>query len=143
FLWANGDRLYFSSLATNLTDTRIQGLGQNNGQNSSFAVTVSHIDDVTLARVANQANWSRPYFAAPHASESAGLDQEQVWADNASSSPFFGNVYVCYVDFHSFSGGQSFPLKPMVSVSRDGGVTWKQHQVAPATNNSSHGALDG
>jgi hypothetical protein len=143
FSWANGDRLYFSSLATNLTDTRIQANGFNNGQNSTFAVTVSHIDNVTPSRIANQANWSRPYFAAPHASESAGLDKEQVWADNASSSPFFGNVYVCYVDFHSFSGGQSFPLKPMVAVSRDGGVTWKQHQVAPSTNNSTHGALDG
>ncbi|MFL5796639.1 MAG: sialidase family protein [Actinomycetota bacterium] len=143
FSWDNGDRLYFSSLATNLTDTRIQSGGQNNGQNSSFAVTVSHIDNITPARVADQGNWSRPYFAAPHVSGSAGLDKEQVWADNASSSPFFGNAYVCYVDFHSFSGGQAFPLKPMVAVSSDGGVTWKQHQIAPPVSNSQHGTLDG
>ncbi|TDW97992.1 sialidase family protein [Kribbella sp. VKM Ac-2566] len=140
FSWANGDRLYFSSLATNLTDTVIRN---GTGQNSNFAVTVSSIDNVTPARIANQANWSRPYFAAPHAAFSAGLDKEQIWADNAESSPFFGNAYVCYSDFHSFSQGNAFPLKPMVSTSRDGGVTWKQHQVAPAIANARQGAYDG
>ncbi len=143
FSWSNGDRLYLSTLATNLTDTRIQGLGQNNGQNSSFAITVSHIDDPSEVRIADQSNWSRPYFAAPHVAESAGLDKEQIWADNASSSKFFGNVYVCYVDFHSFSRGSAFPLKPMVATSADGGVTWKQHQVAPPSANGPQGAYDG
>ena len=140
FSWANGDRLYFSSLATNLTDTVIRN---GTGQNSNFAVTVSSIDNVTPTRILDQANWSRPYFAAPHAAASAGLDKEQIWADNAESSPFFGNAYVCYSDFHSFSGGNAFPLKPMVSTSRDGGVTWKQHQVAPAIANGRQGAYDG
>lgn len=141
FSWDNGDRLYFSSLATNLTDTVMRD--GNPSQNGSFAVTVSHIDNVTSDRIANQANWSRPYFAAPQAAFSSGLDKEQIWADNAASSPFFGNVYVCYSDFHSFSRGNAFPLKPMVSTSRDGGVTWKQHQVAPATANGKQGAYDG
>jgi hypothetical protein len=141
FSWANGDRLYFSSLATNLTDTVMRN--GNPSQNGFFGVTVSHIDNVTPARIANQANWSRPYFAAPHAAFSSGLDKEQIWADNAESSSFFGNVYVCYSDFHSFSGGNAFPLKPMVSTSRDGGVTWKQHQVAPAIANAKQGAYDG
>ncbi|GAB3073698.1 hypothetical protein GCM10027053_44060 [Intrasporangium mesophilum] len=141
FSWANGDRLYFSSLATNLTDTVMRDVSQ--GQNGTFGVTVSHIDNVTPRRVADQSNWSRPYFAAAHAAFSSGLDKEQVWADNAASSPFFGNVYVCYSDFHSLSGGNSFPLKPMVSTSRDGGVTWKQHQVAPAIANAKQGLYDG
>jgi hypothetical protein len=143
FSWSNGDRLYLSSLATNLTDTRIQSKGQNNGQNSNFAVTVSHIDDATSSRVLDQSNWSIPYFAAPHVAASAGLDKEQIWADNAATSPFFGNVYVCYVDFHSFSHGRAFPLFPMVSTSSDGGVTWHQRAVAPPTNNAARGAYDG
>ena len=141
FSWANGSRLYFSTLATNLTDTVISK--GPDGQNSTFAVTVSHIDNLTPARVADQSNWSKPYFAATHVAASAGLDKEQIWADNAASSPFFGNVYVCYVDFHSFSNGNSFPLKPMVATSTDGGNTWKDHQVAPPVANTQHGVLDG
>ncbi|MEU4292208.1 sialidase family protein [Kribbella sp. NPDC026596] len=141
FSWANGDRLYFSSLSTNLTDTVMRNTGAS--QNGFFGVNVSSIDNPTPARIANQANWSRPYFAAPHAAFSSGLDKEQIWADNAESSPFFGNVYVCYADFHSFSGGNAFPLKPMVSTSRDGGVTWKQHQVAPPIFNVQQGYYQG
>jgi len=139
FSWDNGSRLYFSTLATNLNDTIIQ----QGGQNSNFAITVSHIDDITEARVADQSNWSKPYFVPAHVAASVGLDKEQIWADNASSSPFFGNVYVCYSDFHSFSSGNAFPLKPMVAVSRNGGVTWKAHQVAPPFVTAPTGAYDG
>jgi hypothetical protein len=56
FSWANGSRLYFSSIATSLTDTRIE----QGGVNSNFSLTVSHIDNVTPERIADQANWSRP-----------------------------------------------------------------------------------
>ena len=139
FSWANGSRLYFSSLATNLTDTRIE----QGGQNSNFAITVSHIDNVTPERIADQANWSRPFFVPAHVAASAGLDKEQIWADNAESSPFFGQVYVCYSDFHSFSGGNAFPLFPMVATSGDGGVTWHAHSVGPPIASAQRGAFDG
>ena len=141
FSWANGERLYSSSLATSLTDDVIAK--GSDTQNSTFAVTVSHFDNPSPARIQVQSNWSQPYFAATHVSTSAGVDKEQVWADNAASSRFFGNVYVCYVDYHSFSQGNNFPLKPMVATSTDGGITWKDHQVAPPLTNSQHGALDG
>jgi hypothetical protein len=138
FSWDNGSRLYFATLATNLDDTIIK----HGGINSTFAITVSHIDDVTEGRIADQSNWSKPYFVPAHISASAGLDKEQIWADNAASSSHFGNVYVCYSDFHSFGGG-NFPLFPMVAVSADGGRTWKAHQVAPPHTNRNHGAYDG
>ena len=138
FSWDNGSRLYVSTLATNLTDTIIK----HGGVNSTFAITVSHIDDVTEERIQDQANWSKPYFVPAHVDASAGLDKEQIWADNASSSPFFGNVYLCYSNFNSFSHGNSFPLKPMVATSTDGGLTWKAHQVAPPHANRTHGAYD-
>jgi hypothetical protein len=136
FSYANGTRLYYSNLATNLTDTRIE----QGGINSNTAITVSHIDNPTAARVADQANWSKPFFVPANIAASAGLDKEQVWADNAASSPFFGNVYVCYDDFHSFSKGNNFPLFPSVAVSTDGGQTWKTHHVAPPNSIKS---LDG
>jgi len=129
FSYANGTRLYYATLATNLTDTRIE----RGGINSTTAITVSHIDNLTAARVANQSNWSKPYFVPANIAASAGLDKEQVWADNAATSPFFGRVYVCYTDFHSFSRGHNFAQFPMIAVSADGGVTWKTHRVAPPT----------
>ncbi len=129
FSYANGSRLYFATLATNLTDTKIQ----QGGINSNFAITVSHIDNLTPARVADQSNWSNPVFVPAHIATAAGLDKEQVWADNAATSPFFGRVYVCYTDFHSFSRGNNFAQFPSVAVSTDGGLTWTAHHVAPPT----------
>jgi hypothetical protein len=140
FSWSSGERLYVSSLATNLTDTVIAKGPET--QNSTFAVTVSHIDDPSPSRIQVQSNWSRPYFAAPRVAASAGLDKEQIWADNAATSRFFGNVYVCYVDYHSLSQAV-FPLVPAVATSSDGGITWRARQVAPPLTNSQHGALDG
>ena len=139
FSYANGSRLYFATLATNLTDTRIQ----RGGINSNTAITVSHIDNLSPARVADQSNWSKPFFVPAHIATSAGLDKEQVWADNAASSPFFGRVYVCYSDFHSFSQGNNFALFPSVAVSTDGGETWKAHHVAPPTTAIPQGVHQG
>jgi hypothetical protein len=129
FSYANGSRMYLATLATNLTDTKIQ----QGGINSNTAITVSHIDNLTPARVADQSNWSKPVFVPANIASSAGLDKEQVWADNAATSPFFGRVYVCYTDFHSFSQGNNFAQFPSVAVSTDGGQTWKTHHVAPPT----------
>jgi hypothetical protein len=139
FSWANGSRLYYSNLATNLTDTRIE----QGGQNSNTAIAVSHIDNVTPERIADQTNWSRPFLVPKNVAASAGLDKEQIWADNAESSPFFGQVYLCYADFHSFSGGNAFPLFQMVATSSDGGVSWRTHSVAPPIANTQRGAFDG
>jgi hypothetical protein len=127
FSWDNGSRLYFGTIATNLTDTVIQQGSQNN----AFALTVSHFDNPTASRVLVQSNWSAPSFVPSRLAASAGLDKEQVWADNAATSDFFGNAYVCFTDFHSFSQGNNFALFPMVAVSTDGGETWTSRRVAP------------
>jgi hypothetical protein len=139
FSYANGTRLYYSNLATNLTDTKIS----QGGINADTAITVSHIDNLTPARVADQKNWSKPFFVGAHISAASGLDKEQVWADNAASSQFFGNVYVCFSDFHSLSQGNNFALFPSVAVSTDGGVTWKTHHVAPPTTAAPQGFRQG
>jgi hypothetical protein len=139
FSWDNGSRLYFSTIATNLTDTPIDRMGVK----SNFALTVSHIDNVTAQRITEQTNWSRPYFVPAKISPTAGLYKEQIWADNAASSPFFGNVYVCYSDFHSFSQGNNFPLFPNVAVSTDGGVRWTPHSVVSPTTARTRGFHQG
>src|SRR4029453_19091645 len=50
-------------------------------------------------------------------------DGESGWADNNSSSPNFGNMYVSWNDFNGGGGAIQ------VSVSTDNGNTWTQHSI--------------
>ena len=86
---------------------------------------------LTPAIVSNQANWKAPVIVSK---QNAALfsDKEQVWADNAESSPFFGHTYVCSAAFRGVPG-TSQPLT--VATSTDGGDRWTTQQVTPATNN--------
>jgi hypothetical protein len=70
-------------------------------------------------------------------------DKSQVWADNAASSPFFGNVYVCWAMFQGQEKGNAAPAALQVAVSRDGGTTWTQHQISAAANNGQRNPPDG
>jgi hypothetical protein len=70
-------------------------------------------------------------------------DKEQIWADNAQSSPFFGNVYVCWASFRSQEKGHALPTPLIIARSTDGGSNWMQMQVGPATNNGISGQPDG
>ncbi len=126
FSWANGSRLYVANLAFDFpgTDT-FKGFS---------AIGVSRIDGIaatglTSVIVANKNNWSPPVLASLPQSSAVFADKEQVWADNAASSPFFGNVYICYAEFR---GAGAAPL--MVARSTDGGDTWEQKQVTRAAN---------
>jgi hypothetical protein len=70
-------------------------------------------------------------------------DKSQVWADNAASSPFFGNVYVCWAMFQGQEKGHAAPAALQVAVSRDGGATWTQRQISAAANNGQRNPPDG
>src|SRR5262249_8352981 len=70
-------------------------------------------------------------------------DKDQVWADNAASSPFFGTVYLCWASFRGQEKGNAAPAPLNVAVSHDGGDTWTQHQVTAAANNSQRNPMDG
>ena len=69
-------------------------------------------------------------------------DKEQIWADNAESSPFFGNAYVCYAGVQRASARGSPPSRSTSSTStRRWRHSGRSKKVTTATNNinSQHG----
>src|SRR3954451_9750980 len=62
-------------------------------------------------------------------------DKEQIWADNASSSRFFGTVYVCWASFAGQEKGNAAPAPLEVAGSKDGGTTWKLRPISSAADN--------
>jgi hypothetical protein len=130
FSWDNGSRLYYSNLTHNLSSVRSETVFKG-----AEAIAVSRIDGapaLTPSIVANASNWTAPVIVSKQSSTTFS-DKEQIWADNASSSPFFGNVYVCWASFRSASGGRSFPQPLMVATSTDGGSTWASKQITAAS----------
>jgi hypothetical protein len=123
FSWANGSRLYVANLTSNFP-------GQQAFKGAE-AIAVSRLDGdpaITPAIAADKNSWQRPVIASKQSSARFS-DKEQIWADNAESSGFFGNVYTC---FAAFTGSGAAPL--YVATSRDGGSTWANKQVSPAHN---------
>jgi hypothetical protein len=131
FSWGNGSRLYYANLTSNVPGSQaFKGFE---------AIAVSRIDGpadsgLTPAIVANQDNWMSPVIASKQNS-ALFSDKEQVWADNAESSAFFGNAYVCYAGFGGAFGGGFTPQPLYVVTSSDGGDTWTQKKVTTSTNN--------
>jgi hypothetical protein len=127
FSWTNGSRLYYANLTANLNGKRDETF------KGFEAVYVSRTDNVAAA-AANDANaWMDPVLVSKQSSTTFS-DKEQIWADNAESSPFFGNVYVCNASFRSQELGLVAPAPLIVSISTDGGNTWTQKQVTSASN---------
>ncbi|TML17984.1 MAG: hypothetical protein E6G33_01515 [Actinobacteria bacterium] len=123
FSWSNGSRLYYANLSSNLNakkDETFKGFE---------AINVSRTDDPETAAaggVAGKAAWMRPVRVSQQSSATFA-DKEQIWADNASSSEFFGHVYVCW---ENFIGSGAGPL--VVGSSRDGGDSWDLKKVTAA-----------
>ena len=127
FSWANGSRLYYANLTANLNAKRDETF------KGFEAVYVSRTDDVAAAAAGDNNAWMDPVLVSKQSSTTFS-DKEQIWADNAESSPFFGNVYVCNASFRSQELGLVAPAPLIVSISTDGGNTWRQKQVTSASN---------
>src|SRR5438445_8536818 len=111
--------------------------------NGFEAIAVSRTDNVPVARRGSKPTWMPPVIVSMQSSTTFS-DKEQVWADNASSSPFFGNVYICWASFRGQEKSPNASPAPMlVAVSSDGGSTWTQQLVSPAANNSNVNPMDG
>jgi hypothetical protein len=125
FNWSNGSRLYYANLTSNFATAK-----QEQGFKGFEAIYVSRTDNPQAAAAADvetaKAAWLPPVRVSKQSSATFA-DKEQIWADNAASSRFFGNVYVCW---ENFVGSGAAPLD--VAVSRDGGDTWAQKQVTAA-----------
>ena len=134
FKWANGSRLYYANLASNFSASRSEEAFKG-----YEAIAVSRTDDV-VAAAHNQSAWMYPVLASKQSSTTFS-DKEQIWADNAESSAYFGNVYICWASFRGAGLGSPAPLQ--VAVSSDGGDTWTQHLISPAANNSQVNPMDG
>lgn len=137
FNWANGERLYYANLTANFGATRTD---------QSFkgfeAIGVSRTDNMRAAAGGDKDAWMAPVLISRQSSTTFS-DKEQIWADNASSSKFFGTVYVCWASFVGQEKGNAAPAPLQVAVSHDGGNTWTQHQISAAANNSQRNPEDG
>jgi hypothetical protein len=129
FSWDNGWRLYYANITSSLGPSPLKGFE---------GVAVSRLDSQNYAAAKAGVNnaWKAPVIVSK---QNAALfsDHEMVAVDDASASPFFGNVYICDAAFRSQQASGPEPI--VVNSSSDGGDSWSQTQVSPAVNNSTVG----
>jgi len=143
FSWSNGPRLYFGQIAGNFAATRTDAAFRG-----FYAIGVSRTDDLRSAAAGDKSAWCvGKQGCAPalvsHQSSTTFSDKDSLWADNASSSRFFGNVYVCWPSYVGQEKGNTLPAPLQVSVSSDGGDTWSEQQISAAAGNAERSPSDG
>jgi len=134
FSWSNGSRLYYANLTANFSAKRSDA-----GFKGVEAIGVSRLD-VPAAGISSlpaKDDWKQPAIITAGGSAAGFADKEQVWADNASSSPFFGNAYVCFGDYVGGPSAGSAAVREILARSTDGGDTWQSQVVQKNTAASS------
>ena len=128
FLWANGSRVYATTNAFNFP-------GQSAFRGNE-AIAVARLDKPTPSSVQLKSSWMPPVLVSTRQSSTTHEDKAQIWVDNAQSSPFFGNAYVCQTQYKD-NPGHAQPM--MVGTSTDGGDVWRVRQLTAADANG-HGS---
>jgi hypothetical protein len=113
FSWSNGSRLYYANLTSNFPGATTF--------NAQEAIAVSRTDDARAAASGDDNAWKRPVIVSRQLTANIFSDKENIWADNAASSKFFGNVYACWTRFVEPKENIS-PI--VIARSTDGGDTW-------------------
>lgn len=88
--------------------------------------------------------WSAPVRATTKDNPNTFNDKNSAWADNNPDSPYFGNLYVGFTAFRSFTfaGNGNEPVE--VSRSTDGGASFSApNQLSPAGNNGTGNGRQG
>jgi hypothetical protein len=136
FSWGNGERVYYANL-TSAFSTSVEFSFPNPVFNGLLGVGVSRLDNPSPTSILDKNSWKPPVIVSSRQGQTSFQDKEQIWADNASSSPLFGHVYICSNDFRSNGPHQNgnAPTPMLVFSSADGGTTWTKKQVTPATSN--------
>jgi hypothetical protein len=139
FSWSNGSRLYYANLVSNFSPKRSGAAFKGVG-----GIAVSQLDIPVAATAATipavfaaKNSWKPPTIIAASTSAAAFGDKEQVWADNASSSPHFGNVYTCFGNFVGGNGVATNSVREQLARSTDGGATWTRQILQQNTSSSS------
>jgi hypothetical protein len=123
FSWANGSRVYYSNLTSNFSTERSEATFRG-----FEAIAVSRADDVRAAAADGASAWSDPVIVTQRRqSQTTFSDKPAITADNAASSPDFGNVYVCYSRFASQQ--EDGPVTIGFGRSTDGGRTFSAPQT--------------
>jgi hypothetical protein len=138
FSWSNGSRLYYANLTSNFATTRDEATFKG-----FEAIAVSHADNLAAAADNDASAWSDPAIVtARRQSQTTFSDKEDIWVDNAATSPRFGTAYVCYTLFKSQQ--DTGPEQIAVSHSTDGGDTWSRPTtLSQAFDNPQHTGRQG
>ncbi|MGI8801162.1 MAG: sialidase family protein [Solirubrobacteraceae bacterium] len=132
FSYTKGSRLYYADLASNFATLRSEEVFKG-----FEAIAVSRLDTQNFGAAKSGVNsaWMAPVLVSK---QNAVLfsDKEAIWADNAQSSPYFGNAYVCNTSFRGQEKGLGAPEPILFYRSTDGGSTFSNPvQLTSATSN--------
>ena len=134
FSWANGSRLYYSNLTSNFPA---------GGAFKGFeAIAVSRTDNLAAAANGDASAWIEP-GGDLQAEPDHLLRQVADLGRQRADQPVLRQCLRLLGGFPQHSKGNALPVPLIVARSADGGSTWAQKQVGPATSNGVNSQPDG